>query len=74
MASGDHGLFSQMVICMCVCAYKIVAQESDDHELFLIDFNNTLKKFQLVSSITPILQLGCGHRKMSPDVKLNWSL
>jgi hypothetical protein len=41
-----------MVICMCVCvrAYKIVALESDDHELFWIDFNDTLMKFQLVSS------------------------
>jgi len=61
-------------ICVCVCAYKIVALESDDHELFWIDFNDTLKKFQLVSS--QLLQFYSWHvitEKMSPDVKLNWS-
>jgi hypothetical protein len=46
MASSPRWLF----VCMYVCAYKTVALESDDHELFWIDFNDTLKKFQLVSS------------------------
>jgi hypothetical protein len=39
MASSPRWLF----VCIYVCAYKTVALESDDHELFWIDFNDTLK-------------------------------
>jgi hypothetical protein len=43
MASSPRWLF----VYVCVCAYKIVALESDDHELFWIDHQ------------TPELQLEC---------------